>query len=86
MQKQTWLYNRFLVTLNSDAMALIFMPKKSAFIILLVLGMICLVDGIAKKDIIEILVALVLLGYSIISLATGRKKRKSNENLREQKE
>jgi hypothetical protein len=67
-------------------MALIFMPKKSAFIILLVLGMICLVDGIAKKDIIEILVALVLLGYSIISLATGRKKRKSNENLREQKE
>ena len=61
-------------------MALILMPRKSALIILLVLGAICLVDGIAKKDTKEILVALAILGYAIISLVTGRKKNLANKN------
>jgi hypothetical protein len=55
-------------------MALIFMRRKPALIILLFLGTICLVDGIAKRDIKEILVALAILGYAVVSLVTGRKK------------
>jgi len=60
-------------------MALIFMPRKSALIILLVLGTMCLVDGIAKKDSKEILMALAILGYAIVSLVTNL----ANKNDRE---
>jgi len=61
-------------------MALIFMPGKSAFYLLLVLGIICLVDGIAKKDTKEILVALAILIYAVIKLATYRKKNLAKKN------
>ena len=64
-------------------MALIFMPRKSALIILLVLGAICLVDGIVKKDPKEMLVALAILGYAIVSLVSGRKRTPANKNDRE---
>ncbi|MDR3697870.1 hypothetical protein [Mucilaginibacter sp.] len=61
-------------------MPLIFLHGKSALIMMLVLGTICLVDGIAKKDTKEILVALATLGYAIVSLVTGRKKNIANNN------
>ena len=57
-------------------MALYYMPRKAALIILLILGSISLVDGIAKKDTREILVALAILVFAIVSLIViGRKKK-----------
>jgi len=66
-------------------MALIFMPRKSALILLLILGTICLVDGIPKKDVKEILVAVAILTYVIVSFITGRKKNPANKNYPEQR-
>jgi hypothetical protein len=59
------------------------MPKKSAMILLLVLGVICLVDGSIKKDIKEILVGLGSLIYAIVTLVNIRKKNQSDKNNRE---
>jgi hypothetical protein len=56
-------------------MALIFMPRRSAFIFMLVLGIICLVDGIVKKDTKELLVASAILIYAVVSLITNKKKK-----------
>jgi hypothetical protein len=61
-------------------MPVIFMPAKSAAILLLVLGTICLVDGIIKKDTKEILVALATLAYSVYKLVTARKKKQDNKS------
>lgn len=61
-------------------MGLVFMPKRSAIIILLVLGAICLVDGIVKKDVKEILVALSILIYALVSLTAGKKKDPASQN------
>lgn len=45
-------------------MPVIFMPAKSAAILLLVPGTICLADGIIKKDTKEILAAAAILAYA----------------------
>ena len=50
------------------------MPGKSAFYWMLVLGIICLADGIAKRDVKEIMIALATLTYTVIRLAAGSKK------------
>ncbi len=55
-------------------MPLMFMPRKSALILMLVLGAMVLVDGIVKKDIKETLIASAILVYAIVSLLTGKKK------------
>jgi hypothetical protein len=47
---------------------------------LLVLGAYCLVDGLVKKDTQEILVALAIVGYTIVSLVRGRKRTPANKN------
>lgn len=56
-------------------MALLFMSRKSAFIILLVLGIICLADGLPKNDAKEILVASACLTYAIVGMVGDRKKK-----------
>ncbi|MEO3405373.1 DUF308 domain-containing protein [Mucilaginibacter sp. CAU 1740] len=56
-------------------MALIFMPRKSAMILLIILGIICLVDGIYKGDTTETIVGVVILLYAVVSLVSGRKKK-----------
>jgi hypothetical protein len=53
---------------------MIYMSSKSAAILLLVLGLICLVDSINKKDFKEFLVAAASLGYGTYKLITARKK------------
>jgi hypothetical protein len=60
-------------------MPIIFMPRKTALIMLLVLGAMCLVDGIIKKDIKEILVGLGILAYAVVSLINGKKKNAPNK-------
>ena len=60
-------------------MALLFMPRKSALIIMLVLGAMCLVDGIHKKDVKETLIGSAILIYVIVSLLTGKKKSITSE-------
>jgi len=57
-------------------MALIFMPRKSGFIYMLILGLICFVGGILKREIPAILVGAIVSLYAVISLATGKKKDK----------
>lgn len=79
MPKLIWLFDKILFNSNklyfkSSTMGLIFMPRKSAFIIFFVLGIICMGDGIIKKDIKESLVGLAFLLYAIISLLASRKK------------
>jgi uncharacterized membrane protein HdeD (DUF308 family) len=61
-------------------MALIFMPRKSAMILLIILGIICLVDGIHKGDTTETIVGVVILLYAIISLVTGKSNKPANNN------
>ena len=53
---------------------MIYMQSKPAAILMLVLGIICLADGIVKKDIKELLVAAALLGYGTYKLITAPKK------------
>lgn len=55
-------------------MAMLFMPKRSAYILLLILGVIVLVGGIAKKTVKETLVGAAILIYAIVSLLTSKKK------------
>ena len=59
---------------------MIYMSSKSAAILMLVLGIICLADGIVKKDIKELLVAAALLAYGTYKLITARKKLPDNKN------
>jgi hypothetical protein len=61
-------------------MPLVFMPPKPAAILLLVLGTICLADGIVKKDTKEILVAAAILAYATYKLVTARKKIPDSKN------
>jgi hypothetical protein len=48
-----------------------------------VLGPICMVDGIVKKDIIEILAMLAVFIFAIVSLLNDRKKKLAVKNDRE---
>ncbi len=61
-------------------MPVVYMPKKSAMILLLILGTICLVDGSVKKDFKEIMVGLGSLIYAILTLVNGRKKSQDGKN------
>jgi hypothetical protein len=64
-------------------MGLIFMPKKSAMVLLIILSVICLVDGIHKGDTKETIVGAVILLYAVINLINGRRKKPVNANNRE---
>jgi hypothetical protein len=63
-------------------MGVIFTPKRTAMVLLIILGIICLADGIHKKDTTETLVAMAILLYAIISLINGRKKPMIRDNQR----
>jgi hypothetical protein len=56
------------------------MPPKAALIIMLIPGTFALVGGIAGKDIRGILIGSAILGFVIVSLILGRKKRAVNKN------
>jgi len=61
-------------------MAFVYMPRKPALIIMLVLGAICVVDGAVKKDIKEFLVGLGTFVYALVSIVGDRKKARANKN------
>jgi hypothetical protein len=48
-----------------------------------VLGPICIVDGIIKKDTKEILLMLVVFIYAIVTLVNDRKKKLARKNAQE---
>lgn len=63
----------------------ILLPRKPTLICLVVLGPICVADGIVKKDTKEILAMLAVFIFAVVTLITdSRKKRKLiNKNDRE---
>lgn len=61
-------------------MPVVYMPKKSAMILLIILGTICLVDGSIKEDLKETLVGLGSLIYAIVTLVSDRKKKQAAKN------
>jgi len=61
-------------------MPLIFLPRKAALILLVVLGIVCVVDGIYKKDLKETLIMAAILIYAIVSLINDRKKKLAEKN------
>jgi len=62
----------------------ILLPRKPTLICLVVLGPICIVDGIVKKDTKEILIMLAVLIFAIVTLVNDRKKKLAGKNDREQ--
>jgi hypothetical protein len=58
----------------------ILLPRKPTLICLAVLGPICIVDGIVKKDIKEILAMLVVFIFAIVTLVSDRKKKLARKN------
>lgn len=61
----------------------ILLPRKPTLICMAVLGPICMVDGIVKKDTIEILAMLAVFIFAIVSLLNDRKKKLAIKNNRE---
>ncbi|GAA3983051.1 hypothetical protein [Mucilaginibacter dorajii] len=61
----------------------ILLPRKPTLICLAVLGPICIVDGIVKKDTQEILAMLVVFIFAIVTLINDRKKKLAGKNARE---
>jgi hypothetical protein len=63
----------------------ILLPRKPTLICLAVLGPICVVDGIVKKDTQEILAMLAVFIFSIVTLIMDSRKKKKliNKNDRE---
>lgn len=58
----------------------ILLPRKPTLICLAVLGPICIVDGIVKKDTKEILAMLVVFIFAIVTLVSDRKKKLARKN------
>jgi hypothetical protein len=54
----------------------ILLPRKPTLICMAVLGPICVVDGIAKKDIKEILAMLAVFIFAIVTLIMDSRKKK----------
>ena len=54
----------------------ILLPRKPTLICLVVLGPICIVDGIVKKDTKEILIMLAVLIFAIVTLVNDSRKKK----------
>ena len=61
----------------------ILLPRKPTLICMAVLGPICMVDGIVKKDTKEILAMLAVFIFAIVSLLNDRKKKLAIKNNRE---
>jgi hypothetical protein len=61
----------------------VLLPRKPTLICLVVLGPICVVDGIVKKDVLEILAMLAVLIYATVSLVNDRRKKLAGKNYRE---
>ncbi|MCR8557847.1 hypothetical protein KXD93_09355 [Mucilaginibacter sp. BJC16-A38] len=63
----------------------ILLPRKPTLICLVVLGPICVVDGIVKKNTQEILAMLAVFIFAIVTLIMDSKKKKKliNKNERE---
>jgi hypothetical protein len=61
----------------------ILLPRKPTLICMAVLGPICMVDGIVKKDTKEILAMLAVFIFAIVSLLNDRKKKLAVKNDRE---
>jgi hypothetical protein len=62
----------------------ILLPRKPTLICLAVLGPICVVDGIVKKDTKEILLMLAVFIFAIVTLFNDRKKKLAIKKAREQ--
>ncbi len=54
----------------------ILLPRRPTLICLVVLGPICIVDGIVKKDTKEILIMLAVLIFAIVTLVNDSRKKK----------
>ncbi|WP_330861542.1 hypothetical protein [Mucilaginibacter sp.] len=61
----------------------ILLPRKPTLICMAVLGPICMVDGIVKKDTKEILAMLAVFIFAVVSLLNDRKKKLAIKNDRE---
>ncbi|MFC0514214.1 hypothetical protein ACFFGT_08390 [Mucilaginibacter angelicae] len=61
----------------------ILLPRKPTLICMAVLGPICMVDGIVKRDAKEILAMLAVFIFAIVSLLNDRKKKLASKNDRE---
>lgn len=61
----------------------ILLPRKPTLICMAVLGPICMVDGIVKKDTKEILAMLAVFIFAIVSLLNDREKKRAIKNDRE---
>jgi hypothetical protein len=61
----------------------ILLPRKPTLICMVVLGPICMVDGIVKRDTKEILAMLAVFIFAIVSLLNDRKKKLASKNNRE---
>ena len=58
---------------------MVYMPRKAALILMLVLSTICLIDGSSKKDLKEILVGVAVFSYGIYGLVSDNRKKKKAE-------
>ena len=59
---------------------MVYMPRKAALILMLVLSSICLIDGPSKNNLKEILVGVAVFSYSVYSLVSdSRKKKKARQ-------
>jgi hypothetical protein len=54
----------------------ILLPRKPTLICMAVLGPICVVDGIAKKDTLEILAMLAVFIFAVVTLIMDSRKKK----------
>jgi len=59
-------------------MPLIFMPRRSALVYMLVLGLLCLTGGIVKKEMKGIIIGVGITLYALISLIMEFRKRQRN--------
>lgn len=59
---------------------MVYMPRKAALILMLLLSSICLIDGPSKNNLKEILVGVAVFSYSVYSLVSdSRKKKKARQ-------
>ncbi len=63
---------------------MIYLPRKPTLICLVVLGIICVGDGIVKKDTKEILLMLAVFIYAVVTLFNDRRKKLAYKKAREQ--
>jgi len=56
-------------------MAIVYMPRKTGLVFGSIVGVFCLVDGIFKKDVLEILAGSVIICFVVIDFMAYRKEK-----------